>query len=91
MDIQSILWIFYTFYLSVVSLAGQYFVYFYRICYYFCVARELQTREVLLDVCDDLRARSSLNAAPRWGGFLAVLHITCHCHSALLNVCSYIW
>jgi hypothetical protein len=35
--------IFYFLYLSVVSLAGQYFVYFYRICYYFCVARELQT------------------------------------------------
>jgi hypothetical protein len=38
----------------VVPLAGQYFVYFHRICRYFFVAREVQTREVLLVVCDDL-------------------------------------
>jgi hypothetical protein len=47
-----------------VSPAWKYFMYFLRICWYFFVAREVQMREVLLIVCDDLRASGSLNAAP---------------------------
>jgi hypothetical protein len=62
-SIQSILWIFYIIYLSVFSLAGQYFVYSSLICCYFFVAREVQMREVLLVICDDQRAWGLLNAA----------------------------
>jgi hypothetical protein len=69
----------------VVPLAGQYFVYFHRICRYFFVAREVQTREVPLVVCDDLRARGSLNVAPGWGSCFAILHTAWHCHSLLLK------
>jgi hypothetical protein len=43
--------------LSVVSLAGQYFVYFDHICCYFLVACE-----VLLVIHNDLQATGSLNA-----------------------------
>ena len=73
------------FYLSVVSLAGEYFVYFDLICCYFFVACEVQMREVALVVCDDLRARGSLDVAPGWASCFAILHTALHCHSLLLK------
>jgi hypothetical protein len=63
-----------------VSLAWKYFMYFLRICCYFFVARELQTREVLLDICDDLRARGSpLNGAAFLPLFTLLVTAIVHC------------
>jgi hypothetical protein len=75
----------------VVPLAGQYFVYFHRICRYFFVAREVQMCEVLLVVCDDRRAWGSLNATPWWEAPLASLPTAHICLLHVQKLCNHLW